>query len=131
MADVEVRIDMRNLERFKRAHADGLLEVVKRVRQRYMDNTRDVTGRRDAGADARAYYNNSEIGAEPAENGAGASYPLVGGAEAYVGNNVFYARFQEQGTVKMAARPALAPAIAGLQGEDVRIIRDEVARRIR
>lgn len=131
MADVEVRIDMRNLERFKRAHADGLLEVVKRVRQRYMDNTRDRTHRRDEGADARAYYNNSEVGSDPAENGAGASYPLVGGAEAYVGNNVFYARFQEQGTVKMRARPDLASAIAAMQGEDTRIIHDEVVRRIR
>lgn len=131
MADVEVRVDMQALERFKRAHADGLFEVVKTVRQRYMDRTHDITGTRDRGADARAYYNRQEVASEPAENGRGASYPLVGDAEAYVGNNVFYARFQEQGTVKMAARPALAPAIADLQGEDVRIIHDEVVRRIR
>lgn len=131
MADVEVRVDEQALARFRRAHADGLFEVVKRVKQRYMDRTHDITGTRDRGADARAYYNHAEIASDPAENGKGASYPLVGDAEAYVGNNVFYARFQEQGTVKMAARPALAPAIADMEGEDTKIIHDEVVRRIR
>jgi HK97 gp10 family phage protein len=46
----------------------------------------------------------------------------------YIGTNVFYAPFVELGTVKMAARPYLRPAVEGHLDEYKRVVEVEFKR---
>lgn len=57
-------------------------------------------------------------GAQQDENGDPVpDYPSEGGLELYVGHGVDYAAYVEMGTVRMAARPYLAPAFDANLGQ--------------
>jgi hypothetical protein len=66
-----------------------------------------------------AFLDGTRIGGEPTdENGnAPPEYPARSGMLVVIGSNSGYGGFVELGTVKMAARPTLVPALLGLKGE--------------
>lgn len=48
----------------------------------------------------------------------------------YFGKRTFYGRFHERGTVKMTARPFMAPALESKAQEAVEAVRDRLARQL-
>lgn len=48
----------------------------------------------------------------------------------YFGKRTFYGRFHERGTVKMAARPFMGPALEAKAQEAVEAVRDRLARQL-
>jgi hypothetical protein len=66
-----------------------------------------------------AYLDGARIGGEPTdENGnAPPEYPAGSGMVVFVGSNSGYGGFVDLGTVKMAARPTLVPALLGLKSQ--------------
>ncbi|MCW5936726.1 MAG: hypothetical protein KIT11_05410 [Fimbriimonadaceae bacterium] len=90
--------------------------------------TADSSERQEALARAAEQYATASRAEAPPE---GAASPRPADLEAKVAVGVEYGVYVEQGTPKMAARPFLEPALASLEAETERVVKEAVAEALR